>query len=192
MIFDSLVLAAVTEELTRTIVGGKVERVAQPSPLEVVIGLYARGAKHALLLSADPQKARVHLTTLRRDNPAHPPPFCMLLRKHLEGAWLEDITRPGGFGERVLHLEFHAHDGARYTLIAETMGKHSNIILVNAPGTDPRRGQVHHPRGQPGARDAARPPLRPAPAPARQGRPVGATSTRPPSRRLKRVTRPSG
>ena len=80
-------------------------------------------------------EARVHLTTLRRDNPAHPPAFCMLLRKHLEGAWLEDVTQPRGFGERVLHLEFRAHDGARYTLIAETMGKHSNVILVNAAGT---------------------------------------------------------
>ena len=54
MIFDSLILAAVTDELTRTLAGGKVERVAQPSPLELVIGLYAHGAKHSLLLSADP------------------------------------------------------------------------------------------------------------------------------------------
>ena len=59
----------------------------------------------------------------------------MLLRKHLEGAWLEGVTQPFNFGERILHLEFHAHDGARYTLIAETMGKHSNVILVNAAGT---------------------------------------------------------
>ena len=135
MIFDSLILAAVADELRRALAGGKVERVAQPSPLELVLTLYARGAKHHLLLSADPQEARVHLTAIRRDNPAQPPPFCMLLRKYLVGAWLEDIARPRGFGERVLHLEFRAHDGAHYTLVAETMGKHSNVILVNAAGT---------------------------------------------------------
>ena len=135
MIFDSLILAAVTDELTRTLAGGKVERVSQPSPLEIVLTVYAHGTKHSLLLSADPQEARVHLTTMRRDNPTQAPAFCMLLRKHLSGAWLESVTQPRGFGERVLHLEFGAHDGVRYTLIAETMGKHSNIILVNAAGT---------------------------------------------------------
>ena len=192
MIFDSLILAAVTDELTRTVAGGKVERVAQPSPLEIVIGLYARGAKHSLLLSADPQEARVHLTTLRRDNPAHPPPFCMLLRKHLEGAWLEGVTQPRGFGERILHLEFHAHDGARYTLIAETMGKHSNIILVNAPGTI--LGAAKYITKEVNRVREIRPGLAYVPPPRQRGkaRPVRATLTRPASRPPPPAKRPRG
>lgn len=135
MIFDSLLLAAVRDELGKTLVGGKVEKIAQPDPLEVVIRIYHAGHKHDLLLSCDPQEARAHLTHIRRENPPSPPPFCGLLRKYLDGAWLDDVSMPLGFGERVLHLHFKAVDGAPYTLIAEIMGKHSNLILVTEAGT---------------------------------------------------------
>jgi len=135
MIFDSLLLAAVRDELGKTLVGGKVEKIAQPDPLEIVIRIYHAGHKHDLLLSCDPQEARAHLTHGRRENPPTPPPFCALLRKYLDGAWLDDVAMPLGFGERVLHLHFKAVDGAPYTLIAEIMGKHSNLILVTEAGT---------------------------------------------------------
>jgi len=135
MIFDSLLLAAVRDELGKTLVGGKVEKIAQPDPLEIVIRIYHTGHKHDLLLSCDPQEARAHLTHGRRENPPTPPPFCALLRRYLDGAWLDDVAMPLGFGERVLHLHFKAVDGAPYTLIAEIMGKHSNLILVTEAGT---------------------------------------------------------
>ena len=134
MIFDSLLLAAVRDELGKTIVGGKVEKITQPDPLEIIVRVYHAGQKYDLLLSCDPQEARAHLTHIRRDNPPTPPPFCGLLRKYLEGAWLTDAAMPQGFGERVLHLHFKAVDGAPYTLIAEIMGKHSNLILVTGTG----------------------------------------------------------
>ena len=135
MIFDSLLLAAVRDELGKALVGGKVEKISQPDPLEIIFRFYHAGHKHDLLLSCDPQEARVHLTHLKRDNPPTPPAFCGLLRKYLDGAWLDDVSMPLGFGERVLHLHFKAVDGAPYTLIAEIMGKHSNLILVTEAGT---------------------------------------------------------
>jgi len=135
MIFDSLLLAAVRDELGKALVGGKVEKIAQPDPLEIILRIYHAGHKHDLLLSCDPQEARIHLTHGRRENPPTPPPFCALLRKYLDGAWLDDVAMPLGFGERVLHLHFKAVDGAPYTLIAEMMGKHSNLILVTGGGT---------------------------------------------------------
>ena len=135
MLFDSLILASVTEELGRTIVGGKVEKITQPTPLEVVLRVYHVGTTYHLLLSADALLARVHLTQIRRENPPSPPPFCSLLRKHLEGAWVDAVSLPLGFGERVLHIDFRAHDGAPLTLIAETMGRMSNIVLVSGAGT---------------------------------------------------------
>ena len=135
MIFDSLILAAVRDELGKTLVGGKIERVSQPDPLEIVLRVYHAGRKHDLLLSCDSQEARAHLTHARRENPPVPPTFCSLLRKYLEGAFLTDISMPLGFGERVLHLHFRVGEGKTpYTLIAEIMGKHSNLILVNEEG----------------------------------------------------------
>jgi predicted ribosome quality control (RQC) complex YloA/Tae2 family protein len=135
MLFDSLILAAVTDELGRTIVGGKVEKITQPSPLELVLRVYHAGQTHYLLLSCDPTLARVHLTQIRRDNPPQPPAFCSLLRKYLDGAWVHAVSLPLGFGDRVLHIEFRAADGATYSLIAETMGRLSNLVFVNSPGT---------------------------------------------------------
>ena len=135
MIFDSLTLAAVRDELGKTLVGGKVEKITQPDPLEIVLRIYHAGHKHDLLLSADPQEARAHLTLTRRENPPTPPALCALLRRYLDGAWLDDVSMPLGFGERVLHLHFKAVDGAPYTLIAEIMGKHSNLIFVSGGGT---------------------------------------------------------
>ena len=135
MIFDSLLLASVRDELGKALVGGKIDKIMQPDPLEIVLRVYHAGHKHDLLLSCDPEAARAHLTIQRRDNPPSPPPFCSLLRKHLDGAWIDDIALPSGFGERILHLHFKAVDGARLMLIAEIMGKHSNLILVTEAGT---------------------------------------------------------
>ena len=134
MIFDSLTLTAVRDELGRALVGGKIEKITQPDPLEIVLRFYHAGHKHDLLISCDPVNARAHLTFARRDNPPTPPPFCSVLRNYLDGAWLSDVSLPFGFGERVLHLHFKAVDGAPYTLIAEIMGKHSNLIFVNGAG----------------------------------------------------------
>ena len=134
MIFDSLLLTAVRDELGSALVGGKVEKITQPDPLEIILRVYKAGHKHDLLLSCDAAHARAHLTIARRDNPPTPPTFCSALRRSLEGAWLDDVSLPFGFGERILHLHFKAVDGAPYTLIAEMMGKHSNLIFVNGAG----------------------------------------------------------
>lgn len=134
MIFDSLLLTAVRDELGATLVGGKIEKITQPDPEEVVLRFFKTGHKHNLLLSCSASHARAHLSIAHRDNPPTPPAFCSALRRCLDGAWLHDISLPLGFGERVLHLHFKAVDGAPYTLIAELMGKHSNLILVNGAG----------------------------------------------------------
>ena len=135
MIFDALMLAAVTDEVDKTITGGRVERISQPSPLDLILRIYHAGAKHDLLLSCDPDQARVHFTAIRRDNPPQPPVFCMLLRKYLDGARLAAADMPSGLGERIFVLEFRAHDGETITLVAEIMGCHSNLILVNGSHT---------------------------------------------------------
>lgn len=134
LLFDSLTLAAVTHELGATIVGGKLEKVTQPTPQELCLRIFRQGETHHLLLSCDAAMARVHLTTFRRENPPQPPPFCSLLRKYLDGAFVHAVSLPLGFGDRVLHIEFRATDGAPFTLVAETMGRHSNLVLVNGPG----------------------------------------------------------
>jgi predicted ribosome quality control (RQC) complex YloA/Tae2 family protein len=128
--FDSLTLAAVVHE-AQSLVGGKVQRIVQPDPLTVVLSVYSGGAERNFLLSCDPEFARAHLVSLSPRTGAEPPGFCASLRAHIQGARLANV-RQIGF-DRILELEFEGGTGVR-TLIAELMGKHANLILVDDSG----------------------------------------------------------
>jgi len=132
MSFDGLFTRAITKELTETIKGGRINKIHQPYQNELIIIVRANGKNHKLLLSAHPSYARVQLTNEQYDNPQDPPMFCMLLRKHLEGAIIEDIYQIGL--DRVIVFEFKGRneigDISYKQLFVEIMGRHSNIILV--------------------------------------------------------------
>lgn len=131
MPFDGLVLASVRHELENKLAGGRIERIYQPNKMELAVLVYKPGSRQKLLLSADPQNARVHLTATTRENPSTPPLFCMVLRKHLEGGRIAGFSQPGL--ERVLVIKIESRDELGFHsekhLICEVMGKHSNIIL---------------------------------------------------------------
>ncbi|WP_418790507.1 Rqc2 family fibronectin-binding protein [Phosphitispora sp. TUW77] len=133
MAFDGLVMAAVREDLNKTIIGGRIEKIYQPLAKEIILVIHKNRTKYRLLISADPGKARIHFTKTTRENPLTPPLFCMVLRKHLEGGKITGIDQPGL--ERILNIRVEAIDElgipAEKILICEVMGKHSNIILVN-------------------------------------------------------------
>ena len=85
MPFDAMFLTAVAAELRPTLVGARVDKVQQPARDTVVLQLRGRDGGGRLLLSANGNRPRVHLTQAQLENPAQPPMFCMLLRKHLAG-----------------------------------------------------------------------------------------------------------
>lgn len=134
MAFDGLVLAAVRAELSKIIIQGKIDRVYQPEKEEIMLHIRQPGQNYKLILSAQAQDARVHLTTETKANPLTPPMFCMVLRKHLEGGRIIRIEQPNF--ERILHLYIESPNElgqlSEKILICEIMGKHSNIILVQA------------------------------------------------------------
>lgn len=133
MSFDGVFTYAVVNELQQALEGGRITKIHQPAVYELVLQIRSHGRNYKLLLSAHPSYARVHLTNETYDNPAEPPMFCMLLRKHLEGSIIEAI-RQVGF-DRIVIIETKGRDeiGDIHTkqLIAEIMGRHSNIILVD-------------------------------------------------------------
>ena len=65
--------------------------------------------------------------------PKQPPMFCMLLRKHMEGARILSVKKPEF--ERIIELNFENYnelgDKIEECLSIELMGKHSNIVLYN-------------------------------------------------------------
>ncbi len=133
MPFDGLVLKAVCGELEEKLLGGRIERIYQPGKMELVMLVHKPGARQKLFLSADARNARAHLTVTSRENPAAPPLFCMVLRKHLEGGRLTGFSQTGL--ERVLVIKIDTRDElgrpAEKHLVCEIMGKHSNIILLD-------------------------------------------------------------
>ena len=127
-------LACVVSELKKSAVGGRVERIHQPELDEIIIKLRPVQGGRRLLINAGSRSPRIGYTALAKENPATPPNFCMLLRKHLGSARLKDIAQQGF--ERVVWLGFECRDelgfeGTKY-LIAEVMGKYSNLILADA------------------------------------------------------------
>lgn len=130
MPLDAICLTAVVRELRQEILGLKIEKVQQPSRDQVVLTL--RGSRR-LLLCAGASQARIHLTAVARENPAQPPMFCMLLRKHLQGGRIADIQQPTL--ERVVAITIDMVDElgepGRRKLVLEAMGRHSNLILLD-------------------------------------------------------------
>lgn len=132
MPFDGIVTRAVTLELKQQLVGGKINKIYQPTKTELILTIRNERKNYALLISIHPTYARFHLTEHDLTNPFEPPMFCMVLRKHLQGTIITDIKQIEL--ERIVSIEIKGRDeigdDVDYQLMIETMGKHSNVSLL--------------------------------------------------------------
>lgn len=132
MSYDGTVMRAVTLELEQILSGARIDKIYQPNKNEVCLILRKPGHTHRLLLSAAARDPAVFLITRQPVNPAEPPLFCMLLRKHLEGGKVLSFSQQGL--DRILEINCEATDElgelSSRRIIVEIMGKHSNIILL--------------------------------------------------------------
>ena len=135
MALDGAFLYALKKELS-PLIGGRVDKIHQPSREEVMITIRTKQGGRKLYISANAGSARVHLTEAQVDNPQTPPMFCMLLRKHLGSGRLIDVRQDGL--ERILFLDFECvnelGDIVTITLACEIMGRCSNLIIINQDG----------------------------------------------------------
>ena len=139
MALDAATLALVAGELKEQLLDARIDKVHQPTRDEVLLHLRSRTGGFRLLLSARLGSARVCLTDESYENPATPPSFCMLLRKHLTGGRVVDV-RPLP-GDRIVFFEFQCTnelgDLVTNTMAVELMGRYCNLVLVRgAPGKD--------------------------------------------------------
>ena len=137
MAFDAYFLTAVLSELKEKTLGARVEKIHQPSRDTVVMLLRGNLGREKLLIAANPAAPRLHLTTANPENPEQPPMFCMLLRKHLSGARLAEISQLPM--ERCVTFSFDCidelGDPVQKKLVVELMGRTCNIYLL---GSDDR------------------------------------------------------
>lgn len=133
MAFDGFILNAVTAELKNSILSGRVQKIYEPNPNEILLSIYANGLQYALCINVSSNNYSIHLTTSKKENPLAAPNFCMLLRKYLINFKVTNITTFGF--ERIVMLEFsgnnESHEIVLRKLVVELMGKHSNILLLD-------------------------------------------------------------
>lgn len=136
MPLDAVTLSALVRELSPTLLGGKIDRVQQPEKDMLLLTLRTHEGGRRLLISASVSGARVQYTAESFENPAEPPMFCMLLRKHLLGGRIRSVEQPEG--ERMLLLRVDASDEldlhSEKTLAVELMGKGLNLVLIGEDG----------------------------------------------------------
>lgn len=144
MSLDGLVVHALVQEL-QACVGGRINKIHQPSDHDIVIQMRAQGANRKLLLSANPTYPRANFTEQNFMNPFEAPMFCMLLRKHCESAVIEAVEQVGM--ERIIRIRTRQLDElgdvSVKLMVMELMGRHSNLILMD-PETGIILDGIHH------------------------------------------------
>ena len=136
MAFDGTTIAAVRKELSDSILGGRIYKIAQPEPDELLITIKTPEGQRKLYISASASLPLIYLTDENKPSPMTAPGFCMLLRKYVGNGRITAISQPGL--ERILFFDIeHLNelgDLCRKRLIVEIMGKHSNLILTDETG----------------------------------------------------------
>lgn len=137
MAFDGITIANVVKEMKDVLLGGRIYKIAQPEPDEMIFTIKQAGGQYRLLISAGASLPLLYVTEQNKPSPMTAPNFCMLLRKHLQNGRIVNISQPGL--ERIVTIEMeHLNemgDLCRKKLIVEIMGKYSNIIFCDENDT---------------------------------------------------------
>lgn len=133
MAFDGITVAALVQELRDNLTGGRIAKIAQPEPDELLLTIKTPAGQRKLYISASASLPLIYLTDENKPSPMTAPNFCMLLRKHIGNGRITSISQPRL--ERIisLHIEHlnELGDLCEKKLIIEIMGKHSNIIFCD-------------------------------------------------------------
>ena len=136
MAFDGFIVAALADELNKTLKDGRIYKITQPEKDEIILTVRKEGDTRHLLISANPSLPIVYLTDEKKQGPPAAPNFCMLLRKYIQNSRVLDVIQPENERILIFHLSYRDELGdlKECGLIAEMMGKHSNIILADENG----------------------------------------------------------
>ncbi|MBA2470301.1 MAG: NFACT family protein, partial [Chloroflexia bacterium] len=101
--FDVLTVAAVADELSGTVLDGRIQKLGLVNGTTVAAEVYANRRRHALMASADSEDPAIWLADrLPSTDPGLITPFGLQLRKYVRGGFLIGIEQPAL--ERVIRL----------------------------------------------------------------------------------------
>lgn len=135
---DGVFLHYLTHELNNTLKGGKINKIFEPSNLDIVLQIRVKNINgkifnHQLLISTSLDMPRIYLTTKKMNSLDVPKNFCMILRKYIERGIILDITQYNN--DRLILIKIASNnelgDDNIFILAIEIMGRNSNIILLN-------------------------------------------------------------
>lgn len=132
MAFDGIVIKSLVKELNEKLINGHIQKIYQINEHLIILNIYNK-ENYRLLISSNPQNARIHLTNLKYDNPTNPPQFAMILRKHLQNSTIKEIKQIGmdRSVEIVISTKNELGLDTVKRLMMDVMGKYSNIVLTN-------------------------------------------------------------
>lgn len=132
MAFDGIFVSQLIQELAPILIGARIDKIHQPEKDELSLITRGKNQNYTLFISVESALPYFALTTQKKENPKTAPMFCMLMRKHIAGGRIFNITQHGN--ERVVIIEIEAKNELgeleKKKLIIEIMGKHSNLILT--------------------------------------------------------------
>lgn len=133
MAYDGIMMSRVVENLQSQLERGRINKIYQISQYELLFHMRSQSSNMKLLMSIHPMYARLQLTSLSFPTPPSPNAFTMLLRKHLEGAYLESVKQIQL--DRIVDMTFigtnELKDTVKYHIYIEIMGKHSNVVITH-------------------------------------------------------------
>ncbi len=133
MSFDSLTLHHVTDEMSHLLIGGTIRHIEQANPSTFNFKIDQGTQPHWLTISAHSVHARAHLT--QKPHPGQKQSyFADFLATHLKHGKIIDIEQIGW--DRILKVTIQPVSDEPVkpsckAVIAEFMGRHSNIILID-------------------------------------------------------------
>ena len=130
---DYITIKALSKELNCFLKGGKIDKVTMPEKDEVNLMIRANNKNYTLAISCNASNPKIHLTHQKKISPIVAPAFCMHLRKYLQNGNITDIYTLNE--DRIVVIEVlsknEMRDTVSFKLIAEMMGRYSNIIMLN-------------------------------------------------------------
>ena len=129
MILNKTDLTLVLAEIVPVLRGGWIQKIHQPQAHTIVLDIRVPGETHRLLISCEPNSARIHLTTASHLNPPTPPPFCQFLRAHFQGAKLDEVRQVQN--DRIVELQMTSRDGP-CVIMCELTGPRANILVLDS------------------------------------------------------------
>ena len=134
MSVDGRFLHFLTKELHNSLYSGRVQKISQLGKTDFLFNIRCHNQNRKLYISLSTSLARINLTKENYSSDYTPGGFCMFLRKHLEGSYIEEVKTLQN--DRIVEITLNATNeiGDRVTiyLIMEMFSRYTNLILLNS------------------------------------------------------------